>query len=178
MPLQSVARQLTVTGSLSSDRHLHSAIVIAYAYNISSLYLRQSNSKLDELKGSLYMRMFGNEMSFQRFQGLQSFTSATSFNMLDFLIKLSKDHDVSMTQSMVSDCPPGSALRCLSPRLLSSSSHCSIAAVASSVRNVMLLFFGGGGGGGGGKSGGGGGGAGGGREWRGRWNEETGGKRG
>ena len=63
----------------------------------------QSNSKLDELKGSLYMRMFGNEMSFQRFQGLQSFTTATSFNMLDFLIKLSKDHDVSMTQSMVSD---------------------------------------------------------------------------
>lgn len=61
----------------------------------------QADSKLDDLKGSLYMRMFGNEMTFQRFQGLQSITSATSFNMLDFLIKLSKDHDISMTHSMV-----------------------------------------------------------------------------
>ena len=67
----------------------------------SSLTL-QGDSKLDELKGSLYMRLFGNEMSFQRFQGLQSFTSATSFNLLDFLIKLSKNHEVSMTHSMVS----------------------------------------------------------------------------
>ena len=64
--------------------------------------LLQKTNKLDELKGSLYMRMFGNEMTYQRFQGMDSFTSATSFNMLDFLIKTSKDHDISMTHSMVS----------------------------------------------------------------------------
>ncbi|KAL8597069.1 hypothetical protein ACOMHN_057558 [Nucella lapillus] len=59
----------------------------------------QKGSQLDELKGSLYLRMLGNEVTFQRFQGLDSFSSATSFNLLDFLIKLSKDHHVSMTHS-------------------------------------------------------------------------------
>ncbi|KAL8574772.1 hypothetical protein ACOMHN_035315 [Nucella lapillus] len=59
----------------------------------------KGDRQLDEVKGSLYLRMLGNEVTFQRFQGLDSFSSATSFNLLDFLIKLSKDHHVSMTHS-------------------------------------------------------------------------------
>ncbi|XP_076472286.1 uncharacterized protein LOC143301780 [Babylonia areolata] len=60
----------------------------------------KGDGQLDELKGSLYLRMFGNEMAFQRFQGLDSLPSATSFNLMDFLLKLNKNYDVSMTHSM------------------------------------------------------------------------------
>ncbi|KAL8584622.1 hypothetical protein ACOMHN_002351 [Nucella lapillus] len=57
-------------------------------------------NKLDELKGSGYARIFGNELLYKRFQGLRSLTSGNTFNLLDFLIKLSKDHDYSFTQSL------------------------------------------------------------------------------
>ncbi|KAL8574776.1 hypothetical protein ACOMHN_035319 [Nucella lapillus] len=70
-----------------------------YGYFGQSGKDKKGDRQLDEVKGSLYLRMLGNEVTFQRFQGLDSFSSATSFNLLDFLIKLSKDHHVSMTHS-------------------------------------------------------------------------------
>ncbi|XP_076462150.1 uncharacterized protein LOC143294657 [Babylonia areolata] len=57
-------------------------------------------NKVDELKGSGYARIFGNELVYKRFQGLRSLTSGKTFNLLDFLIKLSKDQDYSLTQSL------------------------------------------------------------------------------
>nr|KAG5709527.1 hypothetical protein BaRGS_001577 [Batillaria attramentaria] len=59
-----------------------------------------AKDKLDELKGSMYARIFGNELAYNRFQGMKSLTSGKTFNLLDFLIKLSKDHDYSFTQSL------------------------------------------------------------------------------
>lgn len=44
--------------------------------------------------------MFGNELLSSRFQGINSLVSGKTFNVLDFLIKLSKDHDFSFTQSL------------------------------------------------------------------------------
>ncbi|KAK7094147.1 hypothetical protein V1264_007812 [Littorina saxatilis] len=85
---------------LEGLEYLLETLLGPYGYFGDKDSAKKADSKLDDLKGSMYMRMFGNEMTFQRFQGLQSITSATSFNMLDFLIKLSKDHDISMTHSM------------------------------------------------------------------------------
>ena len=56
--------------------------------------------KLDDMKGSGFARIFGNELVYNRFQGTQSLTSGKTFNLLDFLIKLSKDHDYIFTQSL------------------------------------------------------------------------------
>ena len=56
--------------------------------------------QLDALKGSIYMRMMGNEMAFNRFQGLQSLSAP--FNLLDLLTKVNKDEQLSLTQSLVS----------------------------------------------------------------------------
>ena len=74
--------------------------------NCSAIYLHSpfllscSQRKLDELKGSGFARIFGNELVYNRFQGIQSLTSGKTFNLLDFLIKLSRDHDYSFTQSL------------------------------------------------------------------------------
>ncbi|XP_076436385.1 uncharacterized protein LOC143275928 [Babylonia areolata] len=84
---------------LEGLEYLLETLLGPYGYFAQEGQDKKSNKQLDELKGSLYLRMFGNEMSFQRFQGLDSFTSSSSFNMLDFLIKLSKNHDISMTHS-------------------------------------------------------------------------------
>lgn len=60
----------------------------------------QKQARLDELKGSIYASVFGNELLSSRFQGINSLVSGKTFNVLDFLIKLSKDHDFSFTQSL------------------------------------------------------------------------------
>ncbi|XP_076472801.1 uncharacterized protein LOC143302134 isoform X1 [Babylonia areolata] len=85
---------------LEGLEYLMETLLGPYGYFAQEGKEKKSDQHLDELKGSLYVRMFGNEMAFQRFQGLDSLTSSSSFNMLDFLIKLSKNHDISMTHSM------------------------------------------------------------------------------
>ncbi|KAK7501815.1 hypothetical protein BaRGS_00006901, partial [Batillaria attramentaria] len=94
---------LQVGGRLEGLEYLVETLLGPYGYfgDSNQEDLKKSRAKLDELKGSMYLRMFGNEMTYQRFQGMDTLTSGKTFNMLDFLIKLSKDHDISLTQSMV-----------------------------------------------------------------------------
>lgn len=54
---------------------------------------------MDELRGSLYMRVFGNELRYMNFQGLDSMFSQKSFNFLDMIMKLTKENDYQYTQS-------------------------------------------------------------------------------
>ena len=54
---------------------------------------------MDDLRGSLYMRVFGNELRYMNFQGLDSLMSQDSFNFLELLMKLSKDNDYQFTHS-------------------------------------------------------------------------------
>lgn len=66
--------------------------------HLSSLVRDQKN--VDELKGSGFARVFGNELAYSRFQGMDSLTSGKTFNLLDFLINLSENHDYTFTQSI------------------------------------------------------------------------------
>lgn len=54
---------------------------------------------MEELRGSLYMRVFGNELRYMNFKGIDSLISRENFNFIDMLMKLSKDNDYSFTQS-------------------------------------------------------------------------------
>ena len=47
------------------------------------------------------MRIFGNEMSYTHFKGIDSFTDGKKFNLLETLIRMSKEHDYSITQSIM-----------------------------------------------------------------------------
>ncbi|XP_050403910.2 uncharacterized protein LOC126819756 [Patella vulgata] len=67
----------------------------------SSKSVAKSKAKLDQLRGSMYMRMFGNEMAFTHFQGLDSLPKMKSLNFEDILKKLSNKHDLSFTQSFM-----------------------------------------------------------------------------
>ncbi|KAJ8316558.1 hypothetical protein KUTeg_005895 [Tegillarca granosa] len=56
---------------------------------------------MDEMKGNLYMRVFGNELRYNSFSGVKDLSNGNNFNFLDFLIKLSKNHDYSFTQNIM-----------------------------------------------------------------------------
>ncbi|KAJ8307373.1 hypothetical protein KUTeg_015457 [Tegillarca granosa] len=58
-------------------------------------------STMDEMKGNLYMRVFGNELRYNSFSGVKDLSNGNNFNFLDFLIKLSKNHDYSFTQNIM-----------------------------------------------------------------------------
>lgn len=57
------------------------------------------NSVMDDLRGNLYVRVFGNEIKYMNFQGINSFLSQNSINVIDILMKLSEDNDYQFTQS-------------------------------------------------------------------------------
>lgn len=59
------------------------------------------SSSIEELRGSLYMRVFGNELRYMNFQGLDSLIANNNFNFIDMLMKLSKDNDYQFSQSMM-----------------------------------------------------------------------------
>ncbi|XP_070194611.1 uncharacterized protein [Littorina saxatilis] len=61
---------------------------------------KSAKKNVDELKGSGFARVFGNELAYSRFQGMDSLTSGKTFNLLDFLINLSENHDYTFTQSI------------------------------------------------------------------------------
>lgn len=54
---------------------------------------------MEELRGSMYLKVFGNELRYMNFQGLDSLLSQKNFNVLDMLIKLSKENDYQYTHS-------------------------------------------------------------------------------
>jgi hypothetical protein len=55
---------------------------------------------MDELRGALYLRVFGNELRYKSFDGVQSLLGG-DFNFLDLLIKLSQNNDYAFTQSFM-----------------------------------------------------------------------------
>ena len=54
---------------------------------------------MDELRGSLYMRVFGNELRYMNFEGLDSLLQSNSFNFLDMLMKVSKENEYHYSHS-------------------------------------------------------------------------------
>ncbi|XP_062611984.1 uncharacterized protein LOC134273790, partial [Saccostrea cucullata] len=56
---------------------------------------------MDQLKGALYLRVFGNELSYNSFNGLENLLSGDSFNILEMLISMSKNHDYTFTQNIM-----------------------------------------------------------------------------
>ncbi|XP_041360319.1 uncharacterized protein LOC121376501 [Gigantopelta aegis] len=59
------------------------------------------NQLKDEFRGALYLRVFGNELLYKHFDTLDSSTSGEKFNILEYLIKLSKNQDYTYTQSFM-----------------------------------------------------------------------------
>lgn len=58
----------------------------------------QFSAQMADLRGSLYMRVFGNELRYMNFKGIDSlFSGGPDFNILDLLIKLSEDNDYTYT---------------------------------------------------------------------------------
>ncbi|XP_061171948.1 uncharacterized protein LOC133181472, partial [Saccostrea echinata] len=56
---------------------------------------------MDQLKGALYLRVFGNELSYNSFNGLDNLLSGNRFNILEMLISMSKNHDYTFTQNIM-----------------------------------------------------------------------------
>jgi len=54
---------------------------------------------MDELRGSMYLRVFGNELRYMNFKGIESLFSQNSFNFLEILMKLSQENDYQFTHS-------------------------------------------------------------------------------
>lgn len=59
----------------------------------------QNTKPMDDLRGSLYMKVFGNELRYVDFQGLDSLFAQNSLNFLDILMKLGKENDYQYTHS-------------------------------------------------------------------------------
>jgi hypothetical protein len=57
---------------------------------------------MEELKGSMYMRIFGNELQYINSDDIKTLLDGKNFNILDFIINLSKEQDYSFTQSFMS----------------------------------------------------------------------------
>ena len=52
----------------------------------------------DDLQGSAYLRMFGNDMKYIDFKDMKT-KKGQEFNILDFLIKLAQEHKIDMSRS-------------------------------------------------------------------------------
>jgi hypothetical protein len=61
----------------------------------------QFGSPMEELKGSMYMRIFGNELQYINSDDIKTLLDGKNFNILDFIINLSKEQDYSFTQSFM-----------------------------------------------------------------------------
>ncbi|KAK3093078.1 hypothetical protein FSP39_010780 [Pinctada imbricata] len=61
----------------------------------------QFASEMDKLKGTLYMRIFGNDIRYKSFRGSQDLFSGSNINILELLISLSKQHDYTFTQNVM-----------------------------------------------------------------------------
>lgn len=64
-------------------------------------YYFQFGSPMEELKGSMYMRIFGNELQYINSDDIKTLLDGKNFNILDFIINLSKEQDYSFTQSFM-----------------------------------------------------------------------------
>lgn len=64
-------------------------------------YYFQFGNPMEELKGSMYMRIFGNELQYINSDDIKTLLNGKNFNILDFIINLSKEQDYSFTQSFM-----------------------------------------------------------------------------
>ncbi|XP_076341847.1 uncharacterized protein LOC143242367 isoform X2 [Tachypleus tridentatus] len=65
---------------------------------LSAMYKSTSESPKDT-SGSIYMKVFGNEVFYSRFEEFESMTPGR--NLLDMLLKLAKEQDVELTKSFM-----------------------------------------------------------------------------
>ena len=56
---------------------------------------------MDDLRGSLYLRVFGNELRYMNFNGLDSLMSQNNINFLDVLMKLANENDYEYSHSTI-----------------------------------------------------------------------------
>ncbi|XP_052775371.1 uncharacterized protein LOC128213563 isoform X2 [Mya arenaria] len=54
---------------------------------------------MSDLRGSMYMRMFGNELRYSNFHGLEDLLSSAGINIPELIIKLAQDNDYSYSHS-------------------------------------------------------------------------------
>lgn len=59
----------------------------------------QFGKPMDRLRGAMFVRVFGNELRYKDFDGVDSLFGDGDFNILELLLQLSKNHDYSYTQS-------------------------------------------------------------------------------
>lgn len=64
-------------------------------------YYFQFGNPMEQLKGSMYMRIFGNELQYINSDDIKTLLDGKNFNILDFIINLSKEQDYSFTQSFM-----------------------------------------------------------------------------
>lgn len=64
-------------------------------------YYFQFGNPMEELKGSMYMRIFGNELQYINSDDIKTLLDGKNFNILDFIINLSKEQDYSFTQNFM-----------------------------------------------------------------------------
>ncbi|KAL3871442.1 hypothetical protein ACJMK2_039441 [Sinanodonta woodiana] len=62
---------------------------------------RRLKSNLDQLKGSLYMRVFGNELRYMSFNGQQLTGTGQDFDIFEMIKKISKGGDYTLSESFM-----------------------------------------------------------------------------
>ena len=56
-------------------------------------------SMMDELRGSVYLKVFGNELRYMNFQDLDSLRDGNNINIIDMMMKLAKENSYQFTHS-------------------------------------------------------------------------------
>lgn len=56
---------------------------------------------MEDLRGSMYLRIFGNELQYINSDDVKTLLEGKNFNILDFIINLAKEQDYSMTQNIM-----------------------------------------------------------------------------
>ena len=75
--------------------------IFLYSTFTKKHFLLQFGQGKTDPKGSYYVRVFGNEIKYEDFVGLDTQTIKDKLNYLQWLIELAKEHDFDFTKSML-----------------------------------------------------------------------------
>ncbi|KAK3089687.1 hypothetical protein FSP39_005602 [Pinctada imbricata] len=82
-------------GTISPGQNNHGDLKMKKLNKIDDAF----NKKVQELKGAMYIRVFGNEIIYQNLDGQSNKPNGKGFNILEMFMELKKDHDISYTKS-------------------------------------------------------------------------------
>lgn len=80
--------------------HVHKIMCHLLVTHVDITLLQYAQVK-DDLHAAAFLRIFGNELRYMHFDSSSWPLTKDKFNFLDFLIKMSKDHDYSFANSVM-----------------------------------------------------------------------------